>query len=143
MAAAETIHHHHGMPTVRAVSKVMDKMKRAPPNEILNVEDVKLKGAVCNGPLKPTHNKNHICIWHSLKGVCNMPEGKCRHPHSSRKAEFCKSDSTGTCIHGGYCPYRHKSDQYEVLFYNRRSKKYNKYIWNDRISPFSIYYKQK
>ena len=143
MAATETIHQHEGIPTIRAVSRIMDRMKRAPPIATMNVNDVKMRGAVCNGPLKHLCHKNHICIWHSLKGVCNMPEGKCRHPHVSRKAEICKLDKSGSCTHGGYCQFRHSSDQYEVLFYDRRSRKYNKYIWNDRISPFSIYYKNK
>ena len=102
-----------------------------------------MRGAVCNGPLKHTCNKSHICIWHSLKGACNMPVGKCRHPHIDRKNELCKIDAKGMCPNGGYCPYRHKSDQYEVFFYDRRSKKYNKYLWNDRVSPFSVYHKQK
>ena len=143
MAATETIYTHEGTPTVRAVSKVMDKMQRAPPIAILAASDVKLRGAVCNGPLKHTCKSTHICIWHSLKGICNLPEGKCRHPHVLRKAELCKADKTGSCTQGGYCPYRHSSDQYEVIFYDRRSRKYNKYLWNDRMSPFSVYYKHK
>ena len=143
MAATETIYSHNGTPTVRALSKVMDRIQRPPPIATLDVKDVHLKGAVCNGPLKNTDNGNHICIWHSLKGTCNLPEGKCRHPHVARKREMCKVDQKETCTKGGYCPYRHRSDEYEVLFYDRRSKKYKKYLWKDRTSPFSMYYKHK
>ena len=143
MAATETIYSHNGTPTVRALSKIMDRIQRPPPIATLDAKDVQLKGAVCNGPLKHTCNGNHICIWHSLKGTCNLPEGKCRHPHVARKQEMCKLDKNGSCTSGGYCPYRHRSDQYEVLFYDRRSKKYKKYLWNDRTSPFSVHYKHK
>ena len=141
MAAAEYIRVCHGNPSIRAVAKVMDRIKRAPPIGIFDQHEIKEKGAVCNGPLKHTCKNNHICAWFALKGSCTMPEGRCKHKHALRNAAYCLKDRTGECMEGAYCAYRHLQDRYAIYFYDRNIAKYKKYLWNDRISKFSSYHK--
>ena len=141
MAATESIRACRGTPSVRAVAKVMDRIKRAPPIGIYETHEIKDRGAVCNGPLKHTCKNDHICAWFALKGTCTMPEGRCKHKHSVRNPSYCLKDKAGSCLEGAYCPYRHREDRYAIYFYDRNTAKYKKYLWNDRVSKFSVYHK--
>lgn len=132
-----------GAPTdqmVRQVRKKMDRSNKRPrPVRKCTREEMKNKDFIAT--FGKFHNsarceQDHICAFFGTHGHCTAQPGLCAHKHERRLPQMCPKDD---CSSGAFCKHRHKGDQYQVWFYDRKRQVFKCYLWKDRTSSFSVH----
>jgi hypothetical protein len=140
---SELILEARGAPTdqmVRQVRKKMERSNKRPRpvhectrDEMKNKDFIATFGKLHNGV---RCEQDHICAFYGTHGHCTAQPGLCAHKHERRLPQMC---AVVGCSSEAFCKHRHKGDQYQVWFYDRKRLIFKCYLWKDRTSSFSVH----